>query len=226
MNRRHFLSTAPAALLLAHGAAHAATKAAPKKKGVMLMNRIGPSQSELYIANADGSNERKLLQQSVFDYHASPSADGKWVVFTSERGGLGNADLYRAKADGAGAAAQGLDQIGPPLRRRNREIAAHAIAHQYNRRTYRGDGPFKPTGDVVGEGEAALGLARPAPVQQQRPDALGREPAEHRVPLHQVQDVSAIDQAGHEQHHGPIGGPQPVVQQAAAALSPDMRWFQ
>ena len=39
-----------------------------KKKGVMLMNRIAPSVSELYIANLDGGNERKLLAESAFDY--------------------------------------------------------------------------------------------------------------------------------------------------------------
>jgi Tol biopolymer transport system component len=69
-------------------------------KGVMLMNRIGPSASELYIANSDGSDERKLLAESVFDYHASYSADGKWIVFTSERAGRGQADIYRARVDG------------------------------------------------------------------------------------------------------------------------------
>ena len=66
----------------------------------MLMNRIGPSASELYIANFDGSNERKLLRESAFDYHASYSADGQWIVFTSERTGLGQADICRARLDG------------------------------------------------------------------------------------------------------------------------------
>lgn len=69
----------------------------------MLMNRIGPSQSELYVANADGSGERKLLSTSGgFDYHANFSPDGKWIVFTSERNGLGKADLYRVRVDGTG----------------------------------------------------------------------------------------------------------------------------
>jgi Tol biopolymer transport system component len=58
-------------------------------KDVMLMNRIGPSKSELYIANADGTGEHKLLSISDFDYHASYSHDGKWIVFTSERSGYG-----------------------------------------------------------------------------------------------------------------------------------------
>jgi Tol biopolymer transport system component len=71
-----------------------------RKKGVMLMNRIGPSSSDLYIANADGSGERKFLQDSIFEYHASYSPDGNWVLFTSERNGLGQSDVFRARADG------------------------------------------------------------------------------------------------------------------------------
>ena len=62
---------------------------AAAQKGVMLMNRIGPSASVLYVANADGSDEHLLLPTSGFDYHASYSADGRWIVFTSERNGFG-----------------------------------------------------------------------------------------------------------------------------------------
>ena len=69
-------------------------------KNVMLMNRIGPSKSELYLADADGGNERKLV--SGFDYHASFSSDGKWIVFTGERDGYGQADIYRVHPDGTG----------------------------------------------------------------------------------------------------------------------------
>ena len=53
----------------------------------ILLHRIGPSQSTLFIANTDGSDERPLLHNSGFDYNASLSADGKWIIFTSERGG-------------------------------------------------------------------------------------------------------------------------------------------
>ncbi len=99
MNRREVMTAAPAAMLLAQAGI---AKAALSKKGVMLMNRIGPSTSELYVANADGSDERKLLPVSKFEYHATFSPDGRWIVFTSERGGDGNSDVYRCRVDGSG----------------------------------------------------------------------------------------------------------------------------
>lgn len=73
-----------------------------KRKGVMLMSRIAPSSSDLYIANADGSGERKFLDEPAFDYNAHFAADGQSVVFTSERGGDGNSDLFRCRINGTG----------------------------------------------------------------------------------------------------------------------------
>ena len=64
-SRRSFLKGMSAAVLTAHQASRAvAQNAAPVSKpgsglnGIMLMNRIGPSSADLYIANADGSGER------------------------------------------------------------------------------------------------------------------------------------------------------------------------
>jgi Tol biopolymer transport system component len=75
-------------------------------KGVMLHNRIGPSKETLFVANADGTGERPLLAEKdrAFDYDASFSPDGRWIVFTSERDadGTGQADIYRAHPDGSG----------------------------------------------------------------------------------------------------------------------------
>jgi Tol biopolymer transport system component len=69
----------------------------------MLMNRINPSSMQLYIANADGSDERLLLgNSSVFEYHASFSPDGQYIAFTSERNGDGNSDLYMTHVNGSG----------------------------------------------------------------------------------------------------------------------------
>lgn len=76
--------------------------AATRKKGVMLMNRIGPSASDLFVASADGSNERKLLEDPVFEYHASFAANGNSLVFTSERNGDGQSDVFQSRLDGTG----------------------------------------------------------------------------------------------------------------------------
>jgi Tol biopolymer transport system component len=90
ISRRKFLAGVPAMALT--GQMRSAMAQSPEsspairtgKKGVLLMNRIGPSSSELYIANADGSGERKILQNSMFEYNASFSPDGKSVVFTAD----------------------------------------------------------------------------------------------------------------------------------------------
>jgi len=106
MNRRKLLSLLPASAFLARKSPSAfAQKVGATyrpKKGVMLMNRIGPSSSDLYLARADGSGERKLLESPAYDYHASFSADGKWIAFTSERNGFGQSDIYRCRSDGTG----------------------------------------------------------------------------------------------------------------------------
>jgi Tol biopolymer transport system component len=107
IGRRVFLvagaATAGAALLPKPFAVAAAGQG---KKGVMLMNRIGPSSSTLYISNADGSNERKLLQpqDAAYDRHCTISTDGKSVFFTSERTGDGNSCLYWGSLNGSGQA--------------------------------------------------------------------------------------------------------------------------
>ncbi|KAI1281626.1 tat pathway signal sequence domain-containing protein [Xylaria sp. FL0933] len=74
------------------------------KSGIFYMNRIAPSGAQLYIANADGSNAQALMgnQTDAFDYHSTWSADGKWIVFSSERRKDGQSDIYRIRPDGTG----------------------------------------------------------------------------------------------------------------------------
>jgi len=104
MDRRkalRLIGSAAVASQLPAFAATAQAAGAVARKGVMLMNRIAPSVSELYIANLDGSNERRLLADSKYEYNGNLSADGKWLVFTSERRADGQSDIFRARADGS-----------------------------------------------------------------------------------------------------------------------------
>ncbi|MCX4136990.1 hypothetical protein M0D68_02275 [Paraburkholderia sp. SEWSISQ10-3 4] len=54
------------------------------------------------MSNADGTDEHKLIPTAGFDYHAAFSKNGQWIVFTSERDGLGESNLNRVKVDGTG----------------------------------------------------------------------------------------------------------------------------
>ena len=76
------------------------TGAGAATKGTLLLDRVGPVTSELYVSNADGTDEHRLISTDGFDYHASFSKDGQWIVFTSERDGLGQSNIYRVKVDG------------------------------------------------------------------------------------------------------------------------------
>lgn len=103
VGRRGFLAGGVAAVGAALVPQPFAVAAARRGKlGVMLMNRIGPSTSTLYIADIDGKNERRLLQNSAFDRHASITADGKTIYFTTERAGDGNSSIYWASLNGSG----------------------------------------------------------------------------------------------------------------------------
>jgi TolB protein len=59
-----------------------------------------PGQIGLFLAAADGSNERALVTPADMDYDAAWAPDGASIVFTSERNG--SADLYVVKPDGTG----------------------------------------------------------------------------------------------------------------------------
>lgn len=65
----------------------------------IVFERIGREASQLFVANADGSEERPLAAD-ISAYSAAWAPDGRTIVFTSERDG--SADLYRMAADGTG----------------------------------------------------------------------------------------------------------------------------
>ena len=74
--------------------------APPKPKHQVLFNRFQAPVMSLFIADGDGANERALLPAAGLDYSPSFSADGQWVVYTSEKDG--QPDIYRIAPDGTG----------------------------------------------------------------------------------------------------------------------------
>jgi Tol biopolymer transport system component len=78
-------------LLLAGGAALTARER-------IFVDQWSPTRSELFIADAAGSNPRKLVAGLAIEYNASFSHDGEWVAFTSER--HGSADIFRIRVNG------------------------------------------------------------------------------------------------------------------------------
>jgi TolB protein len=75
-----------------------AVGAAPPYK--IAFTSFAPLDIDLYLADGDGSNAVPFSPSPGLDFDASFSADGKWVVFASTRGG--NSDIYRAHPDGSG----------------------------------------------------------------------------------------------------------------------------
>ena len=58
-----------------------------------------PYNTDIFIADADGSNAKPLAPDPALDYNASFSFDGRWIVFTSHRSGP--AEIYRIHPDGS-----------------------------------------------------------------------------------------------------------------------------
>lgn len=57
----------------------------------ILADQWSRTRSVLFMADADGTNARKLVAGVERDYNASLSSDGQWVLFTSERNGSSSA---------------------------------------------------------------------------------------------------------------------------------------
>ena len=60
--------------------------------------KFAPMNTDIFTADANGSNAKLLLAHPESDYNASFSPDGKWIFFTLERNG--SADIYRVSKDG------------------------------------------------------------------------------------------------------------------------------
>src|ERR1700683_1188548 len=84
-------------LLLTCSTAFGASVHAAGRHHILFSGDANPARSQLFIAKGDGSGERALFPLTGLDYSPSFSADGQWVVFTSERDGPAN--IYRVHPD-------------------------------------------------------------------------------------------------------------------------------
>jgi TolB protein len=88
-----------AVILMAAGIGLAVSERPPQQ---IVYARVSPNPNGLglFIASADGSDERPLLGAADLDYDPAFAPDGRTIVFTSER--EGSADLFRVETDGTG----------------------------------------------------------------------------------------------------------------------------
>jgi TolB protein len=72
----------------------------PARSYTISFASFAPLNTDIFIADADGSNARPLLPHPDLDYDATFSADGAWIYFSSRRDG--SSDIYRVRPDGSG----------------------------------------------------------------------------------------------------------------------------
>jgi len=73
----------------------------PDMRQIVFRKIIGEENSEVYLANADGSNLRNLTNNPFFDGWPAWSPDGKRIAFASNRRGHGY-QIFIMNADGSG----------------------------------------------------------------------------------------------------------------------------
>src|SRR2546423_1603013 len=78
----------------------AATSAQSEPGYTIAFGSAAPYNTDIFMADADGTHTRPLAPNPALDYNASFSPDGQWVLFTSHRSGP--AEIYRVHPDGSG----------------------------------------------------------------------------------------------------------------------------
>lgn len=83
-----------------YASTHAVDTACPPRPDPSLGYVWGLDPFDLYIANPDGSNLKRLTNYGVYTAEGTVSPDGRTIVFTSLKDG--DLDLYRINRDGSG----------------------------------------------------------------------------------------------------------------------------
>jgi Tol biopolymer transport system component len=72
----------------------------PGEPGKIAFDSTRDGNTEIYVMNADGSEQTRLTNELAIDRDAAFSADGRRIAFVSERDG--NSEVYVMNADGSG----------------------------------------------------------------------------------------------------------------------------
>src|SRR5687768_12703256 len=92
--------TVAAVLLGALGSAtERASAAFPGGNGKIAFVSTRDGNGEIYVMDADGSEQTRLTSNAAFDFFPAWSPDGSKIAFTSDRDG--NYDVYVMNADGS-----------------------------------------------------------------------------------------------------------------------------
>jgi hypothetical protein len=67
----------------------------------IVWNNSASGKSQMYVADADGTNVRRLAPSTGYDYAEGWSPDGRSILFTSGRDGTGTVEVYVVGADGS-----------------------------------------------------------------------------------------------------------------------------
>lgn len=67
--------------------------------GRIVYDALDNNRPDIWIMNADGSNRQQLTPNEFYDYEPQVSADGRFIVFTSDR--TGESKIWRMNPDGS-----------------------------------------------------------------------------------------------------------------------------
>jgi TolB protein len=89
------------AMLLITGGTNTYPSWSPDARQILFRKMIGETNSEIFVANSDGSGARNLTNHPAFDGWPVWSPDGAQIAFATNRGV--NYQIFIMKADGSGA---------------------------------------------------------------------------------------------------------------------------
>jgi Tol biopolymer transport system component len=82
------ISATRVALLVVLACMSSACLAPQPEPDRLVFSSYTPSNWDIYLFEGRGASARALTTHPALDYEPTFSADGRWVVFTSERGGI------------------------------------------------------------------------------------------------------------------------------------------